>query len=46
VDLAAARQAFADIGHTGSVIVELPGGDEDYLRDVSQRLNRLVLARP
>lgn len=45
VDWAAVRQAFADIGYTGSAIVELKGGDEAYLRDVSQRLDRLVLAR-
>lgn len=46
VDWAAVRQAFADIGYSGSVIVELPGGDESYLRDVSQRVDRLVLGRP
>lgn len=46
VDWAAVRQAFADIAYTGSVSVELPEGDESYLRDVSQRVNRLILARP
>jgi L-ribulose-5-phosphate 3-epimerase len=45
VDWAAVRQAFADIGYTGSVITELSGGDEAYLRDVSQRVDRLVLGR-
>jgi len=45
VDWTVVRQAFADIGYTGSAIVELKGGDEAYLRDVSQRLDRLVLAR-
>jgi hexulose-6-phosphate isomerase len=44
-DWAAVRQAFADIGYTGSVIAELSGGDEAYLRDVSQRIDRLVLGR-
>jgi hypothetical protein len=39
------RQAFADIGYSGSAIVELKGGDETYLRDVSQRVDRLVLGR-
>jgi L-ribulose-5-phosphate 3-epimerase len=45
VGWAAVRQAFADIGYSGSAIVELKGGDEAYLRDVSQRVDRLVLAR-
>jgi L-ribulose-5-phosphate 3-epimerase len=43
VDWAAVRQAFVDIGYSGSVIVELKGGDEAYLRDVSQRVDRLLL---
>jgi L-ribulose-5-phosphate 3-epimerase len=46
VDWAAVRQAFADIGYTGSAIVELKGGDEAYLRDVSARVDRLVLGAP
>ena len=37
------RQAFADTGYAGSVIVELKGGDEAYLRDVSSRVDRLLL---
>jgi L-ribulose-5-phosphate 3-epimerase len=45
VDWAAVRQAFADIGYSGSAIVELKGGDEAYLRDVSQRVDRLLLGR-
>jgi len=45
-DWPAVRQAFADIGYNGSAIVELEPGDEAYLRDVSQRFDRLVLARP
>jgi L-ribulose-5-phosphate 3-epimerase len=43
VDWAAVRKAFADVGYTGSVIAELDGGDEAYLRDVSKRMDRLVL---
>ena len=43
VDWKAVRQAFADIGYTGSVITELDGGDEAYLRDVSRRIDRLLL---
>jgi hexulose-6-phosphate isomerase len=45
VDWAAVRSALADIGYSGSAIVELKGGDEAYLRDVSQRVDRLVLGR-
>ena len=45
VDWPAVRQALADVGYTGSATVELDGGDEAYLRDVSQRLDRLVLGR-
>lgn len=45
VDWAAVREAFAEIGYSGSVITELPGGDEVYLRDLSRRVDRLVLGR-
>jgi hexulose-6-phosphate isomerase len=45
VDWSAVRQAFADIGYSGSVITELDGGNESYLRDVSQRIDRLLLGR-
>jgi hexulose-6-phosphate isomerase len=45
VDWAAVRQAFADIGYAGSAITELEQGDEAYLRDVSRRVDRLVLGR-
>jgi L-ribulose-5-phosphate 3-epimerase len=43
VDWAAVRQAFGEIGYSGSVIAELDGGDEAYLRDVSKRIDRLVV---
>ncbi|HMD40681.1 MAG TPA: sugar phosphate isomerase/epimerase family protein [Candidatus Acidoferrum sp.] len=43
VDWAAVKQAFADVGYSGSVIAELDGGDEAYLRDVSKRIDRLVV---
>jgi hexulose-6-phosphate isomerase len=43
VDWAAVRQAFADIDYAGSAITELDGGDETYLRDVSRRIDRLLL---
>jgi sugar phosphate isomerase/epimerase len=45
VDWSSVRQAFADIGYSGSVITELDGGDEPYLRDVSGRIDRLLLGR-
>ena len=45
VDWSAVRQAFIDVGYSGSVITELDGGDESYLRDVSGRIDRLLLGR-
>ncbi len=45
VDWPAVRQAFAEIGFAGSATVELDPGDEAYLRDVSRRVDRLLLAR-
>jgi len=43
VDWPAVRKALADCGYSGYVTTELKGGDEDYLRDVSKRVDRLVL---
>ena len=43
VDWAEVRQAFAEIGYAGSAIAELEGGDEAYLRDVSRRIDRLLV---
>ena len=37
VDWEAVREAFREIGYTGSATVKLQGGDEAYLRDVSPR---------
>ncbi len=37
------RKAFAEVGFTGTATVELDGGDENYLRDVSHRVDRLLL---
>ncbi len=42
VDWEAVRE---EIGYSGSAITELKGGDEAYLRDVSRRVDRLVLGR-
>lgn len=33
------------MGYAGSAIAELESGDEVYLRDVSRRMDRLVLGR-
>jgi len=46
VDWPAVRQALVDIGYSGSAIAELEGGSEAYLRDVSHRIDRLLLGRP
>jgi L-ribulose-5-phosphate 3-epimerase len=46
IDWPAVREAFTAIHYTGSATVELPAGDEAYLRDVSRRVDRLLLNRP
>jgi len=43
VDWGAVREAFRETGYSGSAICELDSGDEAYLRDVSRRVDRLVL---
>jgi L-ribulose-5-phosphate 3-epimerase len=45
IDWPAVREAFVAIHYTGSATVELPAGDESYLRDVSRRVDRLLLNR-
>src|SRR5207245_6507045 len=45
VDWATVRQAFADIGYSGSAVTEVAGGEEAYLRDVVKRFDRLVNGR-
>jgi len=45
VDWEAVCEAFREIGYSGSAICELNGGNEAYLRDVSRRLDRLVLGK-
>jgi hexulose-6-phosphate isomerase len=37
------RKAFAEIGYNGYATTEIDTGDEAYLRDVSKRVDRLVL---
>jgi len=43
IDWAAVRKAFADVGYTGYATTELEAGNEAYLRDLSQRIDRLLL---
>ena len=43
IDWAAVRKALADVGYTGYVTTELEAGDEAYLRDLSKRVDKLVL---
>ncbi len=43
IDWPEVRKALAEIGYSGSATVELEEGDEAYLRDVSLRVDRLVL---
>jgi L-ribulose-5-phosphate 3-epimerase len=43
IDWSAVRSAFTDVGYGGYVTTELEGGDESYLREVSKRVDRLVL---
>jgi L-ribulose-5-phosphate 3-epimerase len=43
IDWPAVRKALADVGYTGWATTELEAGDEAYLRDLSRRVDRLVL---
>jgi len=45
VDWAEVRKALAEIGYAGTATTELDGGDAAYLRDVSQRVDRLALGK-
>src|SRR5437764_3902368 len=42
-DWAEVRKALSETGYVGSAIAELENGDEAYLRDLSLRMDRLVL---
>ncbi len=42
IDWKEIHQALADIGYRGSATVELPGGDEAYLREVSRRFDLIL----
>jgi len=43
IDWAEIRKALAEIDYSGAATTELESGDEAYLRDVSKRVDRLVL---
>jgi len=43
VDWRAVRAAFLEVGYTGSVIAELSSGGESYLKDVSKRIESLLV---
>ncbi|HEV2424598.1 MAG TPA: sugar phosphate isomerase/epimerase family protein [Terriglobia bacterium] len=45
VDWPEVRKALREIHYSGTVITELDGGDEAYLRDLSQRFDRLVIGK-
>lgn len=42
IDWPEVRRAFADIGYEDYMTVELGGGDESYLRDVSARVDQIL----
>ncbi|MGH9658290.1 MAG: sugar phosphate isomerase/epimerase family protein, partial [Bryobacteraceae bacterium] len=42
VDWKEVHRAIAEIGFSGSATVELPGGDEAYLREVSRRFDLIL----
>ena len=45
VDWPEVRKALREVGYTGTATTELEPGDEAYLRDLSQRVDRLVLGK-
>lgn len=42
VDWPEVRKAFKEVGYRGWITAELRGGDADYLRDVAQRMDRII----
>lgn len=46
IDWPEVRRALADIGYSGYVTTELSSGDEAYLKDVSQRVDRFLAGEP
>lgn len=44
-DFPTLMQAFAEVGYSGWLTCELPGGDKDYLRDVSRRVDDIIAGK-
>jgi L-ribulose-5-phosphate 3-epimerase len=42
IDWMEVHKAFAETGYSGTATVELPGGDEKYLREVSRRVDLIL----
>jgi L-ribulose-5-phosphate 3-epimerase len=42
IDWLEVYKALAEIGYRGTATVELPGGDKDYLREVSWRFDLIL----
>ncbi len=42
IDWKAVRAAFMDVGYEGFMTTELGGGDAEYLKDVSARVDRII----
>ena len=42
IDWKEVYKALAEIGYQGTATVELPGGDEAYLREVSRRVDLIL----
>ena len=45
IDWLEVRRALSDIGYSGYINAELKGGDEAYLRDVSERMDRILAGK-
>jgi hypothetical protein len=42
MDWRAVHRALTEIGYSGTATVELPGGNAEYLRDVCQRVDKVL----
>lgn len=42
IDWKEVHKALQDVGYRGFITAELPAGDENYLRDVSKRMSRII----
>jgi L-ribulose-5-phosphate 3-epimerase len=40
------RTALAEIGFSGYMTTELPGGDEAYLTDLAKRIDKIIAMKP